>query len=234
VGQSLKEKQEETLLLTLIGAVNAHLPFFLMAFDRAGSQGVGQGRGRFSLEAVWEEGALGEENFLLIYTKGNEKPMIERQRIAPKPTVAPCDGTTLIEFLSPLRVRFGEDLVTPERFTFGIFFRNLLRRLSLLMAFYGKCPLNLDYKAFVEKADSVSLQGSHLTWKEWTRFSSRQKSSMKMGGLIGSVSIDSRELGPFWEYLWWGQWTCTGKGTTMGMGEYRLQGQTRNTLEGER
>lgn len=233
VCQSSRGKEEETLLLTLFGEVNAHLPYFLMAFDRAGIQGVGQGRGRFFLDAAWEEVALGKEEFLLVYTKGSEKPVVGKRSVSPQPIVAPCEGTVLIEFLSPLRVRFGEDLVTPERFTFGIFFRSLLRRMSLLMAFYGKAPLDLDYKVFVAKADSVSLQESHLTWKEWTRFSSRQNAQMQMGGLVGSVSLDARDLGPFWDYLWWGQWTHTGKGTTMGMGEYRVHERSRKSLDGE-
>jgi hypothetical protein len=45
---------------------------------------------------------------------------------------------------------------------------------------------------------------------------------MNMGGLIGSVQMDMQGLEDFWPYLWLGQWTHVGKGTSMGMGAYSI------------
>ena len=46
-----------------------------------------------------------------------------------------------------------------------------------------------------------------------------------MGGLIGSVDLDlaSALLHEFWPYLWLGQYIHTGKGTSMGLGKYRIE-----------
>ena len=212
------------LLLTLFGEVNAHLPHLLMAFDRAGHSGVGQGRKRFFLEEASEERSLGREDFGLFYTKKDQLTQRETSRAWPSPPPPPREGDVIIDFLSPIRMRFAEDLVTPSSFTFGIFFRNIMRRLSLLVAFYGQSPLGMDFRGLMECADKVSLGESHLSWEEWTRFSSRQNVSMQMGGVGGGMILRAQDLAPFWEILWWGQWTGVGKGTTMGNGFYRIRG----------
>ena len=44
-----------------------------------------------------------------------------------------------------------------------------------------------------------------------------------MGGLVGSVELGMEGLDDFWSYLWLGQWTHVGKGTSMGMGAYTIE-----------
>ena len=44
-----------------------------------------------------------------------------------------------------------------------------------------------------------------------------------MGGLVGSVTLRLHDLEVFWPYLWLGQWTQVGKGTSMGMGAYTIE-----------
>ena len=61
-----------------------------------------------------------------------------------------------------------------------------------------------------------------MEWREWTRYSSRQQERLQMGGLVGEAEIEGRDLEPFWPYLWLGQWTHAGKGTSMGLGRYRI------------
>lgn len=45
---------------------------------------------------------------------------------------------------------------------------------------------------------------------------------MQLGGLLGTVVFESRDLAPFWPYLWLGQWTHAGKNTSMGLGKYQV------------
>jgi hypothetical protein len=61
-----------------------------------------------------------------------------------------------------------------------------------------------------------------LTWRDWTRYSSRQQTTMQMGGLTGRLGVDLGGHERLWPYLWLGQWTHAGKGTSMGLGRYRL------------
>ena len=60
-----------------------------------------------------------------------------------------------------------------------------------------------------------------MTWKDWTRFSSRQKQEMTLGGVIREWSLRG-DLVPFLPWLWLGQWLHVGKNATMGMGKYSL------------
>ena len=58
--------------------------------------------------------------------------------------------------------------------------------------------------------------------KDWTRYSSRQQSSLKMGGFVGDVRLNADDLGDFWELLYLGQYLNLGKGCVMGLGRYSL------------
>lgn len=44
-----------------------------------------------------------------------------------------------------------------------------------------------------------------------------------MGGLVGSFTPQASDLGPWWPILWIGQWLHAGKGTSMGLGKYRIE-----------
>jgi len=62
-----------------------------------------------------------------------------------------------------------------------------------------------------------------LHWHDWTRYSGRQKESMKMGGLLGDLRLHGLGLSTFWPALWHGQWVHLGKGTSFGLGVYRVE-----------
>jgi CRISPR/Cas system endoribonuclease Cas6 (RAMP superfamily) len=62
-----------------------------------------------------------------------------------------------------------------------------------------------------------------MEWFDWTRYSSRQETEINMGGLVGTVELCMNDLEDYWPYLWLGQWTHVGKGTSMGMGAYTIE-----------
>ena len=68
----------------------------------------------------------------------------------------------------------------------------------------------------------VALSDADLRWHDWTRYSARQDALIQMGGLVGTFTLPSAVLAPFWPCLWLGQWTHLGKGAVMGLGRYRL------------
>jgi CRISPR/Cas system endoribonuclease Cas6 (RAMP superfamily) len=45
---------------------------------------------------------------------------------------------------------------------------------------------------------------------------------MEWAGLVGTAIYEG-DLTPFWPYLVFGQWVHVGKGTTFGLGAYRLE-----------
>jgi hypothetical protein len=128
-----------------------------------------------------------------------------------------------ITFHTPLRIKQDSKNLATREFNFGAFFGNLLRRISMISYFHTDTPLETDFAALAAHARTVQFYSQQLKWFDWTRYSSRQQTEMNMGGLIGNVYLDMQGLEDFWPYLWLGQWTHAGKGTSMGMGAYTIE-----------
>jgi hypothetical protein len=154
----------------------------------------------------------------IIYQDGELKP----QQPAVLQEIPKMPKEIDIYFHSPLRIKRDSKNLTARDFTFGAFFGTLLRRVSMLSYFHTDTPLETDFAALTIKARSIQFTSQQLKWYDWTRFSSRQQTEMNMGGLVGSAHLDMQDLEDLWPYLWLGQWTHVGKGTSMGMGAYTL------------
>lgn len=206
--------------LVLIGRGMSQLAYFIEALRRAGQSGIGkgakQGDGRYALTRVDQETTAGWQT---VYTPGGrlESEPTQTPAIPPLPV-----GPVRVELLTPLRLKVTEDLVTPDRLHFRDFFSALLRRLSLLSYFHTATPLDTDFHALVRAAEAVVIAEPDLRWHDWTRYSTRQDTLLRMGGLVGSFVLSGAALATFWPCLWLGQWTHAGKGAVMGLGRYRL------------
>jgi hypothetical protein len=203
--------------LTLIGRGNAHLPYLIHALQRAGEHGLGSGRAPMRLLDVWQAEPSPSDKWTKIYEPGGMlaplHPTIPDIPPAPPPRVE-------LRFDTPLRLQRDERLVTPEVFRFADLFGALLRRVSMLTYFHTDTPLETDFAGLMELARQVEVSGHTLTWRDWTRYSSRQKTEMQMGGLVGEIVIELAAGSPLWPYLWLGRWVHAGKGTSMGLGHY--------------
>ena len=108
-------------------------------------------------------------------------------------------------------------------FRFSDLFGALLRRISMLTYFHTDTPLETSFAGLVELASQIDWISTRLLWKDWTRYSSRQKTTMEMGGIMGEASFRLGANSPLWPYLWLGQWVHAGKGTSMGLGKYSIE-----------
>lgn len=214
----MAEADRYTLGLTLFGRAAQHLPYLVHAFQRAGSEGIGSRRAPFQLDSVWRQNQADREWHLAWQTGG-----VLDARLARAPTAPPAPERCAIHVLTPLRLKRDERNVGPAEFRFADLFGNLLRRISLLTHFHTDTPLETDFAGLTRQARDVPIHDVQLRWYDWTRYSSRQDTTMQMGGLLGSFALDGADLEAFWPYLWLGQWTHAGKGATMGMGQYRIE-----------
>ncbi len=204
-----------TLGLSLFGHGNRYLPYVIHAIAQAAAEGIGRRGNRLSLSAVQQAGIATEE-WYTVYTPDSElKPLPPELPVTPA-----CPTTIRIQLCSPLRLQRGGALVGPDEFCFADLFGALLRRLSMVIYFHGDVPLDVDFRGLMAEARQVPLLWTQLRWHDWTRYSSRQQTTMQMGGLTGEFALDGGSISAFWSYLWVGQWTHAGKGTSMGLGQY--------------
>ena len=206
--------------VNLFGQGNRHLPYLVHAFDQGGLTGIGKGRGRMQLVLTERELVPGQEDWWGLDKPGGpiENPVAEAPSI-PHPPRDPVR----VEILTPLRIRREGRPVRPESFRFVDLLSNLLRRVSMLTYFHTDHPLETDFAGLVRRADQVSPGEIQLEWRQWNRYSSRQRTHVAMDGLVGSFTLSHEEMGPFWPYLWLGQFTHAGAGTGMGQGQLRIQ-----------
>jgi len=206
-----------SLDVILFGHGQRYFPYIVHALQTAGNEGIGSQRQPFSLQKI--DAIDDQNNSQTIYQQGELFP----QQAAEIASLPGMPKQIEITFHTPLRIKQDNKNMTARNFNFGALFCTLLRRISMISYFHTDTPLETDFAALTAKAKTVQLVSQQLLWYDWTRYSSRQQTEMNMGGLIGTVQLDMEGLEAFWPYLWLGQYTHIGKGTSMGLGAYSIK-----------
>jgi CRISPR/Cas system endoribonuclease Cas6 (RAMP superfamily) len=60
-----------------------------------------------------------------------------------------------------------------------------------------------------------------LEWRDWERYSARQDTRMRLGGVVGEVMYEG-QLGRFLPFLRLGEQVHVGNGTAFGLGAFRI------------
>lgn len=216
--------------LTLIGKAIDYLPYFIYSFEELGKIGIGKGRGRFELiEVKRRESETGSQD-----TKSVEKVIYssasstlktsERSFIDLNPDAGfSAGGANLLtlDFLTPARIIYDNHLNLDLEF--HILIRQLLRRIALLAYFHcGDDASEIDFKGLIEKAKEVKARESNLKWHDWERYSARQDTRMKLGGLTGEITFEGC-LEPFMPIIRAGEILHVGKGTSFGLGSHEIK-----------
>ncbi len=205
--------------LVLIGRATNYFAYFIYTFRLMGERGIGRGRGRFTLEEIYSLSPDRSEK--LIYDSESNAFSSELSVMKASDLLLPdaVDNSVNISFLTPTRIKSKGELSAD--LTFDLLVRSLLRRLSLLSYFHCGVELDLDYRELIGRAGAVSVVESDLRWYDWERYSHRQGGRMKLGGFVGDISFEG-EIKEFMPILTLGEWLHVGKGTSFGLGKYRV------------
>ncbi len=208
----------ETLMfrILLFGSANDFLPFFIHAFELMGRRGVGRraegsGGATFSLHSVTQE----QDEPLYDVNTGRLLAEPVTTNLSVQPAGATGHGRLRVNLITPLRLKFMNHL--QASLPFHIFVRAALRRVSSMFAAHGAGEPPLDYSGLVAQAGRVNVVASHTRWLDWERYSSRQKTRMLLGGIVGRIEYEgvSREFLPALEVA---RTLHIGKQTTFGLG----------------
>lgn len=212
-----RDGEKLTLELILIGKAVEYFPYFVFAIEELGKVGLTKNKIPFELESINLA-----NNDVEIYNKTSKKLKNDYEfEVADLISngVHKSVNELSLKFISPLRLmKDGSEL---RRFNITSFITALLRRLSAISYFHGEGELKLDYKTLKEKAGALELIEDNTRWHERERFSKRQDTKLKMGGLIGSVKIKG-DISVFMPFLQAGEFLHTGKATSFGMGRYEI------------
>ena len=209
-----------TCYLILAGRAIDYMPYFVLTFMELGKAGIGSTRGKYRVQKI--NNAIGNRTDL-IYDGPSEKfleaPLIISTRDLPS---LPLESQTIsIKFQTPTRIKAGNSLT--NNVTFPLLIQNLLRRISLVNQVAGNSPWDIDFKGLIQKAtDGVSCKSTALSWYEWKRYSSRQKTLMNLGGFLGKIVFEG-DLREFFPLLQLGEYLHIGKASTFGLGKYEMK-----------
>jgi hypothetical protein len=211
-------------VLTLVGGANGRLVYVVRAMAEAGLAGIGPARARLRLARVEALDELDAAAGTLVHDGG-----AQCQPVAPRsPDTAPLGRHVVVSLRTPLRLRLDGDLVTPETFRPAHLIVAAIRRVSTLAALHGDGPIAADFATLKRAADAAGLEHADLAWMDQTRFSARQRATMKMGGLVGTCHLDlgpdAASLAPWLDRA---QWVGVGKGASMGLGDFRIASSSR-------
>lgn len=206
--------------LTLVGRAAEYLPYFVYAVMRMGETGVGRGRGSYRVERVVALDGGGRKGPVVYENEVLEPPgdLLRWDDALRLAEPLPSDRLAL-RFLTPLRVKYQGSLCDDPQF--HVVVRNLLRRLSSLSYFHCGERLDLPFADLIRGAEGVRMVEGRVRWHDWTRYSGRQKGTMKMGGVLGEAVYEG-DLEPFLPLLAAGSWVHVGKGTSFGLGKLGL------------
>lgn len=223
-GRRAMEVGEELCFgLVLFGRAREQLALVIYALQRAFSYEVGHGKA--DLVSVHRIGIddRADQPIQLIYTP---EMMRVADHVATSTLSVPMEDDVRIRFVTPLRLQQNGVPLGPDRLTSRAFFMTLVRRIYLLSTYQCGEPLNLDYKALGLESEQVAMTVD-MGWKDWTRYSSRQKQTMSLGGVVGTLNF-SRLTPALRVFLSVGTLYHVGKNASFGMGNYLFDTQQSN------
>uniref|UniRef100_A0A7C3E7A5 CRISPR system precrRNA processing endoribonuclease RAMP protein Cas6 n=1 Tax=Gracilinema caldarium TaxID=215591 RepID=A0A7C3E7A5_9SPIR len=210
-------QQDLTVMVQLYGKGCDYVPHMIFAIREAGKNGLFRSRTPFTLS---------------VYNTQHQ-PVLEddtvRIKDIPTETYTFPDSfesiskTLHITCLSPLRFkvegRYRSD------FSASDFVMASLRRHVTLFTLYGTdfANNNAEGPPDMESLSDLQITSSQRKWKDYMRYSSRQKTLMKMGGVIGDFIVSGTAPAWAWDSITLAGSLGSGKNTSFGFGNIRVR-----------
>ena len=211
-----REGEHLSFGVKLFSYATSYVPYFAHAFVQAGRQGMGRKtdmfQGTFDLVDIVCNG-------MSIYDREQQKvSMPEPEALALPALDENPEGTQRLHVHLATPCRFKEGNKLSADLPFRMLFQLVVRRLRSLWALDGESVHYENFRAMMALAESARTVESSLVWKDWTRYSSRQKTYMQLGGLQGHIVYEGR-IAPFLPFLVMAEKLHIGKQTSFGLGE---------------
>ena len=198
----LRDGDSYTLELRLFGNANRLRQVAIQALARTAQNGVGKGRGRLRLTTM--------------------SPSTGETDTPPTPAIGSEPGSVAVTFETPLRMKRQGRLLGTNDLTARDVLDAAVRRVSALMRFHAGGPPDIDFRGIKAAMQRAELRDRDLVWRDWARWSGRQKAYIQLGGVVGTVELDLNACPELWPFLALASETHMGKAATMGLGRMTL------------
>ncbi len=221
---------QRTFRLVLIGRATHSFSYLIYSFMKLGEAGLGKQRVRYRIERIVQDTPGFETRTLY---DANSQRRIRDPEVARGSQFATSPAAVIprihLNFRSPLRVKSGGQIA--DHVAFRTLVGSALRRLAQLQYFYCGAPLELDFRSYLQEAETVRTEAQQVRWVEWKRFSSRQKTAMNIGGIWGAITYISVPA-KYLPVLRIAGHVHIGKLSTFGFGKYTLDVEGENECSG--
>lgn len=217
--------------VTLIGDAVKTFPYLIRAVETVGCDGVGRGRGRFSIQAISAVNPLTSETISLLDGKqftGIPDVPITNDQVKVAATYLPHDRVTL-RFLTPLRIGENDRLAREPHL--GVLLRRLVDRCQVMVEYFSGNATPADRNVWKMTQEHLGDLGNqaHLIanrthWLDVHSGSRRRGTTSPIGGLVGSATWTGN-LKDVIPWLLWGQSLHVGKSTVKGNGWFLIERQ---------
>ncbi|HSK77808.1 MAG TPA: CRISPR system precrRNA processing endoribonuclease RAMP protein Cas6 [Thermoanaerobaculia bacterium] len=205
--------------LLLFGQAVDLQAYAFLAVERMARSGLGSRRARFRLVRVEALEAGGSTRQL--FAAGSPPSTAPAPPVVPPESALP-EGPVTLHLVTPLRIKLRDHLNDHPRFRDLAF--NMLRRVLELAHFHVPgAAIDWSFRTLLDRADGVRVVSADLHWHDWERWSQRQQTSMKLGGLVGRLVLEG-DLAPFTALLRAAEIVHVGKGATFGLGKVVVEG----------
>ena len=202
----------------LFGPALSYLPHLVYAVQEMGKAGLGKGNrhgeGRFRLEAVYHK----QQQIFNGQSLCNTAPSDE---ISFGPATDAAVKRLTLTCHTPLRLK--QDNHLSGKLPFHVLTRAALRRIAALETYYGQgSEPALDYRGLITRANGIAVTDSTICWTEFERYSNRQKSAMRFGGITGTITYQGENLSEYLPLLRYCETVHLGKQTSFGLGNISI------------
>lgn len=215
-GRVVREGDVWTVGVTLIGPAARLAGHVVTALAGGAERGFGPERIGASLEAVEAQSPQGWGGLDWGRLPDRARAVPFRQLVG---GVGAWDGEVALAFRTPARITSGGKL--RENPTGAEVLRALLRRVGALAAFYGRAPDEAEARHLSRQAEGLEAFWQDRRWVEVIRYSGRQRTRMKLGGVVGVLRLNG-DLRPWAPWLLAGCRLHVGKNASFGLGRYEL------------
>ncbi len=206
--------------LNLFDLSSPAIAYFVLTFAQLARDGLGPARRKVDLITVSKLNEQGDP-CTLIYENGLIKPQNDPLPLTLNLTPV-CEHIShlRVKFITPTELKSGQRIaVRPE---FAVLATRARDRVSNLRELYGAGPLDIDFRAFGERAALVKMTRCDITSVDIERRSTRTGQTHSIGGFIGEADYEG-DLAEFLPLLKAIRWTGVGRQTVWGKGEIAVR-----------